>query len=109
VASGTLSDGNGAHEASGKAIASKSISDMICFFIVFSSISINENKKVRLPKQTHKNASSDSRQVNPCKTSIISHKQRELAFYQILFLLMTKKDILLPKRKLYPFCGIRLV
>ena len=61
-----------------------------------------QKQKVRLPEQTHKNANPNSRQTN-LRKAVFHTRKLELAFCQMQFPDMSKKDILFPKRKLYRF------
>ena len=68
-------------------------------------------QKVRPPKQTHKNANSDSRQTNLLILGIPAYTKLEFAFCQIHILCIQKRSIPIPnpKRKPYLLCIIQLV
>lgn len=61
------------------------------------------NKKVRLPKQAHKNANSDSRQTNLLQIGITSYTKSGICILSNSIILMQgKKDIPLPKEIIIP-------
>ena len=64
-----------------------------------------KKQKVRPPKQTHKNANSDSRQTNPCKIGK-PHRQSGICILSNSIFIYEKKRYTSTKEKIYPDCNI---